>query len=172
MASQWSGPRYHPFNFSEDLTKISKQKIEKGQKSSFGKKQQQPAVSHPTLLCEQGGLRERQDREGPRKVWWLLLADPPYHHLPGPGGHTDTKPAVRASPRPSRLMPEWSQAAEEEAPCLLGSRPLGNSDVGLDEHMDSLASAAEVFHSLPVILSHKCDSSGEPESEELTVSYF
>ena len=106
-------------------------------------------------------------------MWWLLLEDPPYHHLSGLGGHTDTKPAVRASSRPSRLMPEWSQAAEkEEAPCLLGSRPLSSSDVGLDEHMDSLASAAEVFHALPVILSHKCDSSREPESEELTVSYF
>ena len=34
------------------------------------------------------------------------------------------------------------------------------------------ASAAEVFHALPVILSHKHDSSGEPDSEELTVSYF
>lgn len=36
-----------------------------------------------------------------------------------------------------------------------------------------LASAAEVFHALPVILSHKYDSdSGEPESQELMVSYF
>ena len=51
---------------------------------------------------------------------------------------TLTKPAVWASPCPSRLMPKWSQAAEkEEAPCLLGSRPLGSSDMGLDEHTDS-----------------------------------
>lgn len=32
---------------------------------------------------------------------------------PGPGGHTDTKPAIWASLRPSRLMPERSQAAEK-----------------------------------------------------------
>ena len=43
------GPRYHSFNFSEELKKISKQKVEKGQKVHLEKNNSSPLFPNPVV---------------------------------------------------------------------------------------------------------------------------